>query len=66
MTGMACSFTLVSESHKLAVALALVVSANEISFESVEVKTPFDQCTMINKEEAMMGGSGEDIVYIHC
>ena len=66
MTGTACSFALISESHKLAVALALVVSANEISFESVEVKTPFDQCTMINKEATMMGGSGEDIVYIHC
>lgn len=53
-------FVLVSEAHKLGV--AVVVSANEVSFESVEVRTPFDHCTMINKEEAMMGGSGEDLV----
>lgn len=52
-------YALVEECHKLAV--EMIVSENEFSFEEVDIQTRFDPRTMLNREQTMAGMSADDL-----
>ena len=52
-------YTLIEDCHKLAV--EMIASANEFTFEVVDIQTRFDPRTMLNKEQTMAGMSADDL-----
>lgn len=52
-------YALMHDANKLAV--EMILSTNEFTFENVDIHTRFDPGSMINKESTMMGMSGEDL-----
>lgn len=53
-------YALMTEAHKLAI--DMILSANEFTFETVDIQSRFNHNAMINKDQSMMSIPAQDLV----